>query len=251
MGRSKSFKIFRLSVYLLILLAALGYAAYRLYKTDSFELLKYDYQPSKPLTNPIKDEDHKDDPKNKEDKTEEKVDYKELYGNMLDNFKIYDYSLYKKSIKASDMTNVQKLQIAYSTLTDDDKELDGSIITIKSSTLSKAYKDVFGTDDFKDESFNVYNLNFVFSLAKNEYIGIMYVENTDDVVYELIDANEDDNYIILKAYVAKVSNGKIYNIKTNRELGSTSHKISEYGNKASIVTFKFTKDKVFHSVSCE
>ena len=70
-------------------------------------------------------------------------------------------------------------------------------------------------------------------------------------MYELIDATEENDRIILKAYVAKISNGKIYNIKNSKEIGSTSNKLSDYSNKLNVVTFKFTKDKVFYSVSCE
>ena len=250
-GFSKSFKIFRLSLYILILLAACGYTAYRLYKTDNFELLKFNYEPKEKVDNPVKGEDNKEKEAAKDPEPEVKPDYKELYGGLLNEFKIYDYSLYKKSTKASDMTKVQRLQMAYSTLTDDDMTIDGTIISIKSSTMREAYVKLFGKDDYEAESFNIYNLNFVYSLAKNEYIGIMYENNTEDVVYELIDANVDDDYIMLKAYVAKVSDGRIYNIKTNREIGNTSHKISEYANKVNVVTFRFTKDKAFYSVTGE
>ena len=110
--RIKSFKIFRLSLYILILLAAVGYVAYRLYKTDSFELLKFDYEPKKELPAPKIGEDNQPSKEPENGNTENKVDYKELYGDMINSFKIYDYSVYKKGAKVNDLTNVQKLQMA-------------------------------------------------------------------------------------------------------------------------------------------
>lgn len=248
LGAHKSFKIFRLYIYILVLIAAIGYVGYRLYKTDSIDLLKYNYEPEKKLETPAIGEDVKTTPT---EKKEEVIDYKALYGNLINEFKIYDYSLYKKNVKVSDLTNVQKLQMAYSTLLESDKEVDGTIINIKSSVLKKAYIKLFGTDDYEPVSFNVYNLNFAYSLAKSEYIGIIYVNNTEDVSYELIDAGVSDDGIYVKAYVAKVSNGKIYNVKTNKEVGNANSKLSDYGNRLNIATFKFTKDKNFVGISCE
>ena len=244
LGRSKSFKIFRLSVYILVLLAIVGYVAYRLYVTDNIDVVRYDYVPTtteKAVTNTI-------DP---EGKTEPQIDYKALYGNLLDNLKIYDYSLYRTDTKVEDLTMVQKLQMAYSTLTDSEVEVDGSIVTIKSATLRSAYIKLFGTDDYEPTSFNIYNLSFVYSTNKNEFIAIVTNQNTEDVAYEVYDAGLDGEYIYVKAYAAKLTNGKVYNLRNGRIIGNATNKLSDYGNRLSTITVRFNKDKNFYSITNE
>ena len=90
----KSFKIFRLSVYILVLLGAVLYIMYRLYITNNLAIVKYNYKPTttepavtEPVTEPKKEE----------------VDYKAIYGDLIDNIKIYDLNLYKGSYKIADL----------------------------------------------------------------------------------------------------------------------------------------------------
>ena len=242
--RHKSFKIFRLSVYILVLLGIIGYVAYRLYITDNVDLVRYDYEPPKTtqVAKPSDEENKKEEPQ---------IDYKALYGGLLDDFKIYDYSLYKDFHKASDLTMVQKLQIAYSKLSDADIVVDGSIISIKSSVLRDNYIRLFGTDDYEPTSFNIYNLNFAYSATKNEYIGIVYTDNVEDVAYEVFDAGVEQDIIYVKAYAARLNNGKVYNLKNGRMVGNATDKLSDYGNKLSTITIRFNKDKNFVSITNE
>ena len=240
-GRWKNFKIFRLSVYILALIAIIVYVTYRLYQTDNLDLIQYDYEPKKkevvPTTEPIKEEP--------------KVDYLAMYGSLINTFKVYDYTLYKGSIKAINMNMASKLQMAYSTLKEEDMEIEGTIITISSDKLRDAYIKLFGTDDYTPESFDIYNIKFVYSPNKNEYIAILSLSNTEDVKYEAYEANEDSEYITVKAYVAKVIDGKVYNVVTNKLLGDYTHGLNDYKTKLSVVTFKFTKDKHFYSIASE
>ena len=242
--RHKSFKIFRLSIYVLVLLAVVGYGVYRLYVTESLNLMDYNYNPEKvvtttPASNP---EPKKDEPK---------IDYVAEYKSLVDGIKIYDSSLYKGTVKATDMKMINKLQMAYSTLSDTDKEVDGSIVTIKPSALRAAYIKLFGTDDFEPTSFNIYNINFVYSPNKNEFIAIINVPNTEDIKYEVYDGSVDENYIILKAYVAKIQDNKVYNVATDKALGDYTNGLNDYKTKLSTVTFRFTKDKNFYSITNE
>ena len=243
LSAGKSFKIFRLSIYILVLLAIVGYVAYRLYVTDNIDLVRYDYVPqtTEKTTTVV----------NPEEKKETPVDYKALYGNMLDHLKIYDYSLYKTNATASELTMVQKIQMAYSTLSESDFEVDGSIITIKSTTLRSAYIKLFGTDDYEATSFSIYNINYVYSVNKNEYIAIVSSENTEDVQYEVYDAGIDGDNIYVKAYAAKVQNGRLYNLRSGRMIGYSSNKLSDYGNRLSTVVIRFNQDKNFYSITNE
>ena len=243
--RHKSFKIFRLSIYVLVLLAVVGYGVYRLYVTENLNLMDYNYNPEKAVK--TTSSNGTTEPK----KEEPKIDYVAEYKSLVDGIKIYDSALYKGTVKATDMKMINKLQMAYSTLTDADKELDGSIITIKPSALRGAYIKLFGTDDFEPTSFNIYNINFVYSPNKNEFIAIINVPNTEDVKYEVYDGSEDENYIILKAYVAKIQDNKIFSITADKALGDYNNSLNDYKTKLSTVTFRFTKDKNFYSMTVE
>jgi hypothetical protein len=241
-SRGKSFKIFRLSVYIIVLLSIIIYVAYRLYKTDNLDIINYTY---------TKPEETKEVTTTAPKKEEEKVDYLALYGNLVNTFKVYDYNLYKNNPKVDDLSMITKLQMAYSKLKESDIETDGSILTIKSSTLRSAYIELFGKDDYEPTSFNIYNINFIYSPNKNEYIAIVSVPNTEDVAYHAFDASEDDNYIIVKAYVAKIDNNKVFNIINNRQIGEYNNDIVKYANRLTVVTFRFTKDKNFYSMTVE
>jgi hypothetical protein len=241
LGRAKSFKIFRLSIYLLVLVAIIVYVAYRLYLTDNLEVIQYDY---------VKPETTKEVVKGDVTKEEEKVDYKKIYGYLLDDLKVYDLSLYKGTVKASDMKMINKIQMAYSMLKEDDVEQDGTIYTISDSKIKNAYNELFGTNDYESISFNIYNLSFVYSPNKNEYLAIMAVPNTEDIYNSVFDVTVDDNYINVKAYTGYVNNGKVRNITNNKELGNYDN-VESFKDKLSVVTYKFTKDKNFYSLTVE
>lgn len=241
LGRAKSFKIFRLSVYLLVLVAIIVYVAYRLYLTDNLEVIQYDY---------VKPTESKETIKKDDSKKEEVVDYKAMYGYLLDDLKVYDLSLYKGSTKASDMKMINKIQMAYSMLKEEDIEQEGPIFTIQDSKLKKAYNELFGTDDYQSTSFNIYNLSFVYSPNKNEYIAILAVPNTEDIYNSVFDVTVDDNYINVKTYTGYINNGKVHNIINNKDLGSYDN-IETIKEKLPVVTYKFTKDKNFYSLTVE
>ena len=208
-------------------------------------IIKYNYVPQeKEVTNNKKEE-------TTSPKEEEKIDYFNKYRDLINDIKVYDYSLYKGTVKVSDMSMINRLQTAYSTLTDADIDQDGSIYIIKSSTMKNAYVKLFGVDNYEPTSFNVYNINFIYSPNKNEYIAIVDQPNTEDVIYEAFDADEDDNYILVRAYAAKISNNKVYNVVSGKELGAYSNSLENYKNKLTVVTFRFTKDKNFYSLSDE
>lgn len=230
----KSFKIFRLSVYILVLLGAVLYIMYRLYITNNLAIVKYNYKPTttepavtEPVTEPKKEE----------------VDYKAIYGDLIDNIKIYDLNLYKGSYKIADLEMSKRLTIAYSTLSKDDIEVDGAINTLRASLLKNAYTKLFGLDDYENVSFTADNLNYIYSTNKNEYIAIVSDDNKQDIKYELSDVWVDDNNIYVKAYAALVNDKKIYNVITNKEVGGIDDKLSDHSAKLSTLVFTFNKDK--------
>ena len=207
---------------------------YRLYITNNLAIVKYNYKPTtaepavtEPVTEPKKEE----------------VDYKAIYGDLIDNIKIYDLNLYKGSYKIADLEMSKRLTIAYSTLSKDDIEVDGAINTLRASLLKNAYTKLFGLDDYENVSFTANNLNYIYSTNKNEFIAIVSDDNKQDIKYELSDVWVDDNNIYVKAYVALVNDKKIYNVITNKEVGGIDDKLSDHSAKLSTVVFTFNKDK--------
>lgn len=231
----KSFKIFRLSIYILVLIGCILYVMYRLYVTNNLAIIKYNYQPSKcdtpdttePVTEPKKEE----------------IDYKALYGYLIDDIKIYDLSLYTGTNNISDMELSKRLTIAYSLLSKDDIEVDGTINILRASLLKSAYTKLFGLDDYENTAFSVNGLNYIYSNNKNEYIAIKGDDYNKDIKYELADASVDDNNIYVKAYVALTQDKKIYNVITEKEVGGIDDKLSDHKAKLSTITFVFNKDK--------
>ena len=228
----KSFKIFRLSVYILVLLAIIIYVIFRLYKTNNFDIMKYNYVA--PETTTAAQETT--------EPTTQKIDYKALYGYLIDNIKITDANLFKGNISVSNLSMEQRLNLVYSTLSKDDVEVDGTINTLRSSTLKSAYSKLFGTDDYEAKNFNVLNLNYIYSTNKNEFIAIQTEENKDIYKLDLVDASDDDNNIYVKALAYRIVDDKAYSITLNKEIGSVED-LAKFEGKLDTITLVFNKDK--------
>ena len=247
--RGKSFKIFRLSVYLFVLIAIVIYVVFRLYITDNIDVIRYDYE-----TPSIEEKARQILDRNQSTTTQQVKDfnyYKGIYGNILDNIKIIDVNLYKGSNNINTFTTEQKLQIAYSTLTPSDITNEGSIHSIKSSVLRNAYAKMFDINTYEDKTFDVFDVKFVYSQLKDEYIAIYDTLGTENILYEIYDITEDDNNIIVKAYVGKVLDNKLFNIQTNKEVANYTGTLADHKAKLSSSTFRFTKDRKFFSISNE
>lgn len=241
LGRAKSFKIFRFSIYIILLLVVIGYVFYRLYKTDNIDIINYNYKVSTttqviPIitsetttTTQVKDLNY----------------YISTYGYLLNNLHVTDYELLKGNTNISDVSMSDKLAMAYKSLNQSDIVRDGEIITVYESSLRNAYIALFGTNDYSATSFTVDNNNFVYSARNGYYMAISNNESNEYVVNQITNVSEDNNNIIIEALTGVVINNNLYSVNDlNNILGTYTSDInlSNYANSLTKVKYTFTNN---------
>lgn len=241
LSTQKSLKIFRLSIYIIVLIAIIGYVFYRLYITNNLGVIKCNNSGSnEQVTTEVINNDEEVTTKLVKDLNY----YKKLYGNLLDNIHITNYELLKSNIKVSDISNADKLAMAYENIGDDNISIEGSLYSFDSSKLKIQYEDLFGIDDYKAENFSVDGLNYIYSSKGDNYIAISDNKLSDELVNEIIDIKEDGENIKIKTIVAVIKDGKVFNINDlNKSVSNYSEdiKLSSIGDKLSKVTYTFVK----------
>ena len=127
MSRRKNFKIVRLYIYILLLMAGSIFLIYKLYVTGNLDVVK-DIKISTTTTTTttalVKDLKW----------------YMNKYGNILDNIKIDNVSLLKGNYDISKIDVKDKLAIAYNNLSSDSITKDGMIYSVKEEDLKKYQK---------------------------------------------------------------------------------------------------------------
>ncbi len=201
LNRRKSFKIFRLSLYILILIVLSCYLMYRLYQTGNLELLKPDkYVRTTSLTTTtsvVKDYNY----------------YMSNYGYLMRNIHITSPDLVTSNNNFALVDMPLKLAMAYKTLNAQDINVDGSIYTISEEVINSAYTKLFGTG-YNVSNFTVDNKNFAYSSINKSYIAIVddsQISN-DEIYNSLIDIKEVNNSLIFTCIVALVKDNNIYNV---------------------------------------
>ncbi len=234
--RQKNFKIVRLTLYIIVLLAGSLYAIYCLYKTDQLEVLKNPkaYTPSTTMTTTTTTELVKD-----------LNWYKKEYGYILEPIKITNTSLYKGNYKVNQLEMKEKLAIAYQVLDKDSIETEGVIRTIKDADMVEAYQKVFGTkEDYKSVRFTVEGMDYVYRSQYGEYISVDKEEKTEEIVQKIVDIKEEENDLYFTTIVGTLKDEHLYNIIENRviaEKGSESD-LEKYEKDLSKMEYHFTKE---------
>lgn len=238
LSRRKTFKIVRLYIYLILVIACAGYLIYRLYATDNLSIINE--RLTKPVVNTTTTQ--------VEQTTTEVVKdfdyYMERYADLLDNIKISNTDLIKGS-NVADMLTSDKLALSYAIL-NDEIMVDGSIITINEEDMKNAYRNVFGSlDGYETSTFNVNGLNFAYSSSTSTYIAVgtlndnpSYINNKIINIYE-----EDDNivfeakaYVIKDDYIYSASNLNYRLMKVSDDLD-----LSRIQNRLVTVIYRFEK----------
>ena len=241
LGRAKSFKIFRFSIYIILLLAVICYVFYRLYKTDNIDIINYNYKTSTtaqviPIittdtttTTQVKDLNY----------------YINNYGYLLNNLHVTDYELLKGNTDISSVSMSDKLAMAYKSLSQSDIVHDGEIITVYESSLRNAYIALFGTNDYSATSFTVNNNTFVYSAKNGYYMAISNNESNENVVNQIINIYEDNNNIVIETLTGVVINNNLYSVNDlNNALGTYTSDINlnNYENSLTKVKYTFTNN---------
>lgn len=201
LSRRKTFKIIRLYIYILLLIACSVFLIYRLYITGNLDVIKDIKTPEKittTTTSIIKDLKW----------------YMNKYGNILDNIKFDNIELLKGNYDISKVDISDKLSIAYNNLSNDSIIKDGSIYKIKEEDLKNEYKNIFGSDDtYTSSSFIIGDVSFFYSSQDTSYIAISNKDIiSNNIKIEIIDIKEENDTLIVTALTAIIKDNKIYNI---------------------------------------
>lgn len=240
LSRSKSFKIFRLYIYLLIVVASLLYILYRLFVTDNLTIInKKLVRPTTPnVSQNINNE-----------KTEEVKDlhyYTNKYGYILDNLKISNIDLVKGNYSLEEISLGDRLTLAYGSLNDEDISLEGIIHTVSEEKMRESYQKLFGSlEGYNLESFSVRGLNYAYSSVANSFIAVGDEDTSISYVNNIItDIKEEGELVVFDAKTYVIKNDYVYstNNLNNRLMPADQNMdLSKVQTNLTSVEYRFTK----------
>lgn len=232
LSRKKSWKIFRLDIYILVLLVFAGFLIYKLYNAGELEFIK------KQVNNVL------------ETTTTEvttTVKTKEMlineYKYLVMDLDINQIDLLINEVNVDDISDQYKLAIAYHNIKDEDIQKEGIIYQIKASKMKEATNKIF-KDEVKPTSFNVDGINYAYSESQDIYLAIVNPENKNNMTIkkELYDIEKNDKEIKLYAYVGAIVDNNVYNLKDlNTIIGNLTSNI-DYKEKLSQIEYTFSID---------
>lgn len=233
MVRRKNYKIFRLSFYILVLIALCLYLTYLLYQNGGLEIFnKYKIveNEKEPTTTMV---------------VKDFAWYKEKYSYLLDNVVVTNYELLKGNYILANVDITDRLAMSYKTLTESDIAVESVIYTVDGEVLKNAYIKLFGSEvGFKHVNFSIDGLTYIYSQNSNKYLAISSngpVEN-GRIVNSIVDIKENGNEIVITAVVALAKDGNIYNIFNVGEVVSEDTTVIDtVSDKLSKVDYHFEK----------
>ena len=223
----KSFKIFRLYIYIFILIAIICYVLYRLYMTDNLNIISTRLdkllvrttttQAVTPITTT----------------TARPLSwYIDKYGYLLDDIQVTNYDLYKNGVEVDSMTNEDKLVMAFNITNEIDQ--DGEIYTLSEDKLKESYEKIFKeTDSYKETKFSINDIKFTYSKNNSNYIAISSEELVkDEIIYEITDVKENDGEVAIEAIVAIKRGNEIYSTK------EPDLSVAKYSSKLNLTNYQ-------------
>ena len=234
--RSKDLKIFRLYIYIILLIGLFGFVIYKLYVTNHLNVIVPDNIKIPSITVP----------ETTASTTSKSEDLIKKYEYLMNNIKVKDSTLLNGQFKVTDMAEEEKLKLAYNTLKKDKVSIEGSIYMISSSDLKDAYSNIFNLNDFTNKDFKVDNLDYKYSSKTDSYIAISSgTTSSDEYILEIENVFEDDTYVYIEVITALKKNDYIYNIN-NIDSSITKYKsgvkLSKYKNNLTMNRIVFEKE---------
>ena len=227
LSRAKSFKIFRLYIYLLIVVGALLYILFRLYQTDNLTVIDKSYTRKTTVGN--------NSVITETTTTEEIKDgayYIKNYGYLMDKLKIANVDLVKGNILIESLPIAEKLAIIH---------------TLSEDSLKNSYKDIFGSfDGYTQSNFNVNGLNYAYSSSNSCYMAIGEENLNQSIIKNiLVNGYEEGDILTLEARAYVVKDGAIYNPNNmNYRITTVTDDldITKIQNRLLSVEYKFQKN---------
>ena len=184
-------------------------------------------------------------PIDKEDSTPSLDWYKEKYSYLIDNIKTNledTYYLYKSNYTIENLSDDIKLNMAYQLLTNEDKKIENSVISIENDKLKEAYLKIFKTlDNYKEVNFKDNCIQFVYNSSSNIYMAIDTTcnVNNDTLIRNIDDIYIKDDELVIELSVGILNNDKLSNI--DGTIIGDYNNIEQLKDKLNKYTFVFEK----------
>ena len=236
LSQSKSLKIFRLYIYIFLLIALFGFVIYKLYVTNNLNVIV----PENITVPTVRTNEVTTTSKSDEDLIKK-------YGYLMKSIVITDTTLLNDNYKLNDIKMPDRLKLAYNTLKNDKISIEGSIYMVSSSDLKTSYDKLFNTDDYIAQDFTINNLEYKYSSKTDAFIAINNKEvNGDNIIFEIDNIIEDESYVYVEVITALKKNDYIYNIN-NLDSSIVKDKgnitLSKYKTSLTKNRFIFEKEK--------
>ena len=236
LSRKKSLKIFRLSIYIIILLAAVGYGVYRLYKTDNFDILDNNY--TKPSTEAVGSE--------VTTTTTKTVDeLKEKYSYLVNKLYIDDVNILLGNKSVAELNPSERLTIAYYSLSNGDVTREGRVTTIAGNKLQEAYKEIFGNNAlYSNADFTASGIKFAYLTSQDSYFGISDIAIERNIQSEILEITEDKGNVKITMVIGLTKDHNLYSLNDLNNPIVTNYASSVMDYKDSLTKVEYTFNNV-------
>ena len=235
LSRKKSLKIFRLSVYIIILLAAVGYGVYRLYKTDNFDILDNNY--TKPSTEVYGETTTV---------TTKTVDeLKEKYSYLVNKIYIDDVNILLGNKSVAELNPSERLTIAYYSLNNGDVTHEGRVTTISGTKLQEAYKEIFGNNAlYSNVDFTASGIRFAYLTSQDSFFAVSDIAIERNIQSEILEIAEDKGNVKITMVVGLVKDHNLYALNDLNNPIVTNYASSVMDYKDSLTKVEYTFNNV-------
>ena len=244
----KNRQIFSRNIIILLLLAAIGYLGFRLYENGYFnKYFKGEQKETIIVTkenSPQKTEEQPNEtPNTSEEQKPTLEDLKKEYGTLLNPIILSGNSNYLEEYYKGDLTEELKLSLALANVNQKDVEIEEEMSFLEEETLKKAYESLFDTK-YEGKSF-IYNAEALkYSAARKMYIASGELKIASNTIQkEIVDIQVGEN-IVITTIEGYISEGKLYNKKTNENIENYDAKkeLHDYKDKLASVKYTFHKN---------
>ena len=241
--KEKNRRIFFGNILLFIMLVAIIYLVFLLYKQNYFEkyLLSSDINnQNSSLTH--EKEDNNEEVKDKVVSLKEKI---EKYGYLLNKINISEKCDYLNDYYSGKLSNSLKNYIALNNVDLKSFTVEDDYNIISEEAVNNSYSSIF-SDDFEKSNFdfNGNKIRYIGSLKSfiSEYL---ITKNDNNITREIIDISLEDNKVIITTVEGIIKDDKLYNIMNNNEIEEyTLNEISNYKDKLNILKYIFEGNKL-------
>lgn len=231
--RQKNRKLFFKNIIILLLTALVLYLVYLLNTVNYFDDILKIGRKNNIETNEVET--------NVTNKTFSEL--KSEYSKLLDNIYINENSSYLKDYYNNNLTNELKSYLSLNLVDFKSLDKEDNYNIVDLSVLKESYSKIF-EDSLDSVSFD-YNGNKINYLNKlSSYITTSTLDkNNTNIKREIIDIKEEDNSVIITTIEGLVKDNKIFNILTNKEVGS-GNDLVKYKDKLNTVNYTFKNSKL-------